>query len=337
MSTARQNITAQRWVVAIAVMLVAVKLTAYFATRSVAILTDALEGLVNVVAGVFGLYSLTLAAKPRDAEHPYGHGKIEFISAGVEGALIVMAGGFILVEAAQSLFQQRALHRLDLGLWLIGVAGLVNYIAGYFCVRLGTRNHSVALVASGRHLQTDSWTTAGIVMGLLLVYITDIRWLDGAIAIGFALFIVFAGLKIVRAAVAGIMDESDRELLKHMVTLLNANRSENWVDLHNARMIKFGSVLHLDAHLTVPWYLNVHEDHREIDALAGLIRGEFGETLELYVHSDGCLPASCAICPKKDCRVREHPFERKVSWTVSNIVSNKKHDRETEDGVIRSQ
>lgn len=121
------------------------------------------------------------------------------------------------------------------------------------------------------------------------------------------------------------MDETDTELLKEMVAKLNANRRENWIDLHNLRIIKYGSRLHLDCHLTVPWYLNVHEAHREIDALSNLVKNEYGEFVELFVHSDGCLDFSCRICTKTDCNVRKHTFEKKVEWTMENISSNNKH------------
>jgi divalent metal cation (Fe/Co/Zn/Cd) transporter len=136
---------------------------------------------------------------------------------------------------------------------------------------------------------------------------------------------MYTGYKILRSSIAGIMDEVDERLLTRMVSLLNKNRRESWVDLHNLRVIKYGSVLHLDSHLTVPWYLNVHEAHIEIDALAELIRKEFGESLELFVHSDGCLPFSCRICAKQDCSARKHNFEKQIEWTLENISSNKKH------------
>ncbi len=111
-----------------------------------------------------------------------------------------------------------------------------------------------------------------------------------------------------------------------MVELLNANRRENWVDLHNLRVIKYGIVLHLDCHLTVPWFLNVHEAHLEIDALSDLIKKEFDESLELFVHSDGCLPFSCRICNKAHCPERKNNFEQQITWTLENISSNKKHE-----------
>ncbi|MEP6700592.1 MAG: cation transporter dimerization domain-containing protein, partial [Bacteroidota bacterium] len=131
---------------------------------------------------------------------------------------------------------------------------------------------------------------------------------------------------ILRRSIAGIMDEADVKLLTRMVQVLNTNRKENWVDLHNLRVIKYGSVLHVDCHLTVPWYLNVHEAHREIDALAELIRKEFGESLELFVHSDGCLPFQCKICNKVRCDVRQHNFEKRIDWTLENVSKNKKHE-----------
>ena len=108
--------------------------------------------------------------------------------------------------------------------------------------------------------------------------------------------------------------------------MLNENRKENWVDLHNLRVIKYGSILHIDCHLTVPWYLNLHEAHWEIDALAELIRKEFGESLELFVHTDGCLPFSCQICDKENCQVRKDNFVKQIEWTLANISQNKKHE-----------
>lgn len=325
MIAAKQNIRVQTWVALVSVTLLIVKLVAYFFTDSVAILTDALESIVNVVAGFFGLFSLYLSAKPRDADHPYGHGKIEFISAAVEGSMIFVAGVLVIYEAVKNLVQPSAIQQLDVGIMLIGATALINYLMGILCVRTGERNNSLALISSGKHLQSDTYSTLGILVGLVLIRFTNIFWLDSVVAILFSFVILYTGYKIIRAALAGIMDETDKALLEKMVALLNANRRENWVDLHNLRIIKYGSTLHLDCHLTVPWYLNVHEAHAEIDALAELVRQNFGESLELFVHSDGCLDYSCKICDKKECAVRKHPFEKRVEWTVENISSNQKH------------
>jgi cation diffusion facilitator family transporter len=329
LTAAEKNIQIQRIVVVVAITLLIVKFAAYFLTHSVAILTDAMESIVNVVAGLLGLYSLIVSARPRDEDHPYGHGKVEFISSAVEGTLIVMAGFLILYESINALILPKELHQLDYGLLLIASTAIVNYLMGTWCVRVGRNHNSYALIASGKHLQTDTYSTLGIIAGLIAIWFFKISWLDSAVAIFFGVIILYNGYKIVRQSVAGIMDETDEELLTKMVMLLNENRRENWIDLHNVRIIKYGPVLHLDAHITIPWYLNVHEAHDEIDALALLVRKEFGESLELYVHSDGCLDFSCNVCQKQDCTVRKHPFQRKVEWTIQNISTNLKHNNKT--------
>lgn len=325
MKTEKQNLQIQKWVATVSVVLLIAKFIAYYITQSVSILTDALESIVNVAAGFIGLYSLFVAAKPRDKDHPYGHGKAEFISAAVEGTLVVSAGAIIIYKAVQHLIYPVEIKKIDYGIMLVASTAVINFLMGYLAVQKGKKNNSLALIASGKHLESDSYSTIGIVVGLLLIYFTGIKWIDGAVAILFGIIIGFTGYKILRKSIAGIMDEADLELLAKMVSLLNANRSDSWVDLHNLRVIKYGAVIHLDCHLTVPWYLNVHEAHREIDDLSSLIKKEFGDSVEFFVHSDGCLPFSCKICDKKNCSERKHNFEKRIDWTMENILQNQKH------------
>jgi cation diffusion facilitator family transporter len=329
LEAARQNINIQRWVLIVSVLLLLAKLLAYYLTNSVSILTDALEAIVNVIAGVLGLYSLHVSAKPKDTDHPYGHGKIEFLSAAAEGVMISVAGVLIIVEAVRQLMTPTPLRQLDTGMVLISSAAVINFVMGSLCVRTGRKNKSLALIASGKHLLSDTYTTIGIVAGLLLIYFTGILWLDSAVAILFSGVILYTGFKIVRSSVAGIMDERDNALLEDLVLILDKNRSKNWVDLHNLRIIKYGSTLHLDGHLTVPWYLNVHEAHDEVDKLGNIVRDQFDNSLELFVHTDGCLPTSCPICIKDDCPVRHHAHERRITWTVPNIQMDERHNAGT--------
>lgn len=326
MSTSRQNLNIQKWVATVSVLLLLVKFAAYFYTSSVAILTDALESIVNVVAGFIGLYSLYIAAQPRDANHPYGHGKAEFLSAAIEGTMIGIAGLVILNTAIKQLVHPVVIKKVDLGIILIAVTAVINYGLGTFCVRKGKKNNSIALQASGKHLQTDTYSTLGVVAGLVLLYFTKLVWIDAVVAIILSLFIIYTSYTILKESVAGIMDEADEKLLTEMIAMLNENRQENWVDLHNLRVIKYGSVLHVDCHLTVPWYLNVHDAHKEIDRLAKLIRDKYGESIELFVHADGCLEFQCPICDKQDCPVRKHSFQNKIEWNLENVVSNEKHN-----------
>jgi cation diffusion facilitator family transporter len=321
----RTNLKLQRLIAIASSLLLIAKFAAYYLTHSVSVLTDALESIVNVVAGFIGLYSLYVAAKPRDMDHPYGHGKAEFISAAVEGTLVLSAGILIIYNAARSLFYPVEIHKLDLGIYLVTGSGIVNWLLGAVALRQGKKNDSLALIASGKHLQTDTYSTLAIVIGLLLISYTHKLWIDGVVAIGMGLFIIYTGYRIVRVSLAGIMDEADMILLEKMVSVLGRNKHENWIDLHNLRVIKYGNVLHLDCHLTVPWYLNVNQAHKEIDELAVLIRSNFGETLELFVHSDGCMYFQCHICNKSDCGVRQHSFKKNVEWTLDNALQNEKH------------
>ena len=325
MKGAQQNLKVQKWVAAISLLILVVKFIAYYSTHSVAILTDALESIVNVAAGFIGLYSLYVAAKPRDMDHPYGHGKAEFLSAAIEGTMIGSAGAIILYKAVQNLIHPAVLYKIDYGIILIAATAVANFAVGYYCLRIGKRNNSEALIASGKHLQSDTWSTLGIIIGLLLLYFTGYKWIDSTVAIVFGIFIIYTGYSILRRSIAGIMDEADVKLLTRMIQVLNANRGENWVDLHNLRVIKYGSVLHVDCHLTLPWFLNLNEAHKEIDTLADLIRKEFGESFEIFVHSDGCLPFQCFICNKSDCNMRQHNFEKRIPWTLENVSQNKKH------------
>lgn len=315
----------QKWVAGISVLLLGIKFAAYYLTHSVAILTDALESIVNVTAGFIGLYSLYVSAKPRDSDHPYGHGKAEFLSAAVEGTLILTAGVLIIYKAISNLITPHAVSQLDYGMLLILSSGLINLGLGYFSYRQGRRNNSLALEASGKHLMSDSYSTFGLIAGLLLLYFTKEAWIDSAVAILFGIIIIYTGYRILRNSIAGIMDEADQHLLQKLVVLLNRKRPANWIDLHNLRIIKYGSVLHLDCHLTIPWYLNVHEAHQEMEMLSKEVRHEFGESVELFVHTDGCLPFSCKICTKRECSERKHNFEKQIEWTMENILANKKH------------
>ncbi len=326
----RKNIRTQTVVALSSVLLLGVKVLAFVLTASVAILTDALESIVNVVASLISLYSLTVSARPRDHNHPYGHGKIELVSASIEGILILLAGVLIIYESVDRLIHPQDLNALDYGIILIAGAGLANYLLGVLCLRTGKRNGSLALVASGHHLQSDAYSTIGILIGLFLLVITGLAWIDSAVAILFGGIIVFTGIRILRSTVAGIMDEADMSLLKKVIVVLYTNKRENWVDLHNLRIIKYGKILHLDAHLTVPWYLNITEAQEEITAMENIIVKKFGESIELFIHSDGCQDFSCRICRKASCKVRQHPFEQDIPWDLKNVTQNEKHGQTEE-------
>lgn len=320
-----QNIKLQEIILLLAILLFVVKITAWFLTGSLAILTDALESIVNIIAGGVGLYSLYLSAKPKDANHPYGHGKAEFVSAGLEGFLILLAGIYIIYKAVESFFIPHEIQRLSLGLIFISGTAVVNFIAGFVCFKTGKENDSLQLIAGGKHLIIDGWSTVAILAGLFLVSVTGIKFIDSIIAIAISVFIILNGYTIVRFSLSGIMDETDTKLLQQIVEQINSQRAENWIDVHNMRVIKYGNKLHCDCHLTVPWYLSVREGHEEMEALAALVSDRFGESVEFFVHVDPCEEFSCEICVKHNCMVRQHQFIKRIELTIENITEDRKH------------
>lgn len=324
---AKENFNFQKIVALVGVSLFVIKFIAWYITDSVAVLTDALESIINVVSGFIGLYSLYLSSLPRDENHPYGHGKVEFISASIEGALISIAGVIIIYEAILNLQFPKEVSKLDYGIYLIALTALVNYAVGLIAIKKGKKNNSLALIASGKHLQSDTYSTVGIIIGLIVMYFTNLYWLDSVVALLFAGFIIYTGYKILREAVSGIMDETDEDLLNELVQVLNKVRRANWIDLHNLRIIKYGSTLHIDCHMTVPWYFNIQEGHLEVDALEDVVKDHFGDRIEIFVHLDSCKDYSCQICSKTDCPVRKFPFERQIAFTMNNIAKNEKHNR----------
>ena len=325
MYKSKENFEIQKKLTVIIVLLFLIKLTAWYYTNSVAILTDTLEYTINVISGFIGLYSLYLSAKPKDKNHPYGHGKVEFLSATIEGTLMVVSSFVIIYEAITNLKHPHELKQLDYGIYLVALTGVINYVVGHFSIKNGKKNNSLALIATGRHMQSDTYATLGIVIGLVLIYFTHYTWIDSAVAFIFAVIIIVSGYKILRTSIAGIMDEADDELLEKMVGYCQAKRRENWIDLHNLRFIKYGGTLHLDCHLTIPWYFNIHEGHLEVDELEKIVKNNFGDSVELMVHTDGCLDFSCKICSKKECPMRKHEMVKTIEWTIENISLDNKH------------
>lgn len=321
----KEKIAVQSFTLVVGFILLAVKFFAFFKTNSNAVLTDALESIINIVAGGFGLYSLYLASKPHDEDHPYGHGKIEFISASIEGSLIFSAGIIMIIKAGYNFFFPITIGHLDIGLILIVISGIINFIIGNIAVKNGEKNSSLTLIASGEHLRADAYTSVGLLIGLGLILLTGYKWLDNVVAILMGFLIIYSGFKILKKSVAGIMDEADFALLDKVVYHLNDKRRENWIDIHNLRIIKFGEKIHIDCHTTIPWYFNANEVHDELKLVEENIKEIIPNNLETFIHADPCHPKSCKSCYKTGCTVRTSPFEQKIEWTLENVMKNEKH------------
>nr|WP_314559323.1 cation diffusion facilitator family transporter [uncultured Capnocytophaga sp.] len=314
----------QQIIAFIGVLLFIGKLIAWQLTDSDAVFSDAMESIVNIIAAFMGLYSLYLCNKPRDADHPYGHGKVEFVTSAVEGALISIAGVLIIIEAVSSFINGITLNRLDWGITIIAFTALMNYIMGYISEQKGKRQNSLVLISSGKHLQSDTVSTIGVVVSLLLVHFTGWVWLDPLVAFIFGGYIIIVGGKIVRKALSGIMDEKDEALFAELVSILETNRKKEWIDIHNMRIQQFGAHLHIDGHITLPYYYPLKEAHTEMEKVIHLLAEKIDRTIEFNFHLDYCKPFSCELCTI-DCKFRQKPFVKTVQWDVKNIAGVAKH------------
>lgn len=321
----KDKIGFQKWIAAFGVILFIGKIIAWKLTNSDAVFSDAMESIVNVISAFMGLYSLHLAAKPKDEDHPYGHGKVEFVTSGIEGALIAIAGIMIIYEGANSLITGKILNKLDWGIWIIAATAIVNYFLGYISIKKGENENSLVLIASGKHLQSDTVTTLGVVISLVIVYFTKIYWIDSAVALIFGIYIIFVGYKIVRKSLSGIMDEQDPDLLNQIVAVLENNRKTEWIDIHNMKIQQFGASLHIDAHITLPWYYTLRDAHKEMENVIILLAKNTKRTVEFNFHMDDCRTVSCPVCQIKDCPVREREFIKRVEWTAENVTREVKH------------
>ena len=325
----QQKFAFQRNVAIVGIILFVGKLYAWHLTNSDAVFSDAMESIVNIIAAFMGLYSLYLAAKPKDHDHPYGHGKVEYVTSGIEGALIIFAGIMIIVEATDSLLHGNTLQKLDWGIFIIAATALINYILGYISYKKGVKENSLVLQSSGQHLQSDTITTGGVVISLILVYLTGINWIDAAVAMVFGGYIIFIGYGIIRKALSGIMDEADLSMVARLAEFLNQNRKKEWIDIHNVRIQQYGARLHIDAHMTLPWYFELRDAHNEMEEMIKQIAANTDRNVEFNFHMDDCKTFSCEICEIFECPVRELPFVKRVEWTLESISQVDKHTKDS--------
>jgi cation diffusion facilitator family transporter len=256
-----------------AVATIALKGAAWWFTGSVGLLSDALESLVNLAAAALALWMLRLAASPPDEQHPYGLSKAEYFSAGIEGALIVLAAAGILFTAIPRLVHPQPLDMPALGLGLTALATLLNFAVARSLIGAGSRFHSIALEADGRHLMTDVWTSLGVLAGVALVFATGFDWLDPLIALAVALHIVWAGARLVRRAVAGLLDAAIAPAHKSEVTRLFAEYSRRYgVSFHALRTRQAGARRFLSFHMLVPDAWTVAQAHDLSEELEERIR-----------------------------------------------------------------
>lgn len=256
-----------RWSLGIGMALLVVKLVAYFLTRSAAVLGDAAESIVHVMAVAFAAYSLHLSEKPADRDHPYGHAKITFFSAGIEGAAIVLAACYIIFESIRKTLAGGELERLGAGLSLTVVAVVVNAILGFYLLWLGRQQRSLILEANGKHVLTDSYTSLGTVLALVLVAFTGWRFWDPIFGVLIAGNIFYSGIGLMRRSVRGLMDQTDPQTVDRLTQVLDTEVRARGLSFHLLRHRNLGNAHWVDFHLQFPEDMPVGQAHDQATAI----------------------------------------------------------------------
>lgn len=313
----------QRIIAISSVLIFGGKLIAYFLTNSVGILTDALESTVNVTTGFITLYAIVVSLRPKDENHPFGHGKAEFLSASIEGFLIMIAGLVIIFEATKRFFVPAEIQKLDIGIWIVAIAGLLNYVIGWYSIRIGKKNNSIALISGGKHLQSDTYSSIGLVLGLVLLYYTKMAWLDSLIALIFGTIIIVTGYKILKETTSNLMDEADFKLIEKFGKTIDENKSEEWIDIHNFKLVKYGNVFHINCDLVLPWNLSLADAHEEGEKLKNLLVSNFSEDIVFNLHTDDCQKMYCSHCKRAHCGERTAEFETLLSFDIDRFTKEK--------------
>ena len=275
-STGTPDLSRYGWLaVATALATIALKAGAWLVTGSVGLLADAAESIVNLVAAVVALIALKIAVKPADANHNFGHTKAEYFSAAVEGVMIFIAAISIGIFAVQRLLVPQPLEAVGVGLAISVVASVLNGAVALLLIRAGRRHHSIALKADGKHLMTDVWTSAGVLAGIVLVWLTGWDWLGPVIAIAVGVNILFAGYALVQESTAGLMDVSLPEEDNERLRAILSSRAGAEVGFHLMRTRVSGTRQFMEFHLLVPDEWSVKQGHDFLEDLSDEIVSEF--------------------------------------------------------------
>jgi len=292
-----------------------IKMTAFFITGSVAIFSDAAESVVHVAATAMALFSIILSSKPADESHLYGHGNVEYFSAGVEGFLIVLAAGFIIYQAIVDIIAGPTIESLSIGVIFISAAGIINLGLGYYLIKTGKNTNSITLIADGKHVLTDAVTSIGVIIGITLVIVTDFVLIDPLLAIIVAFNILFTGYKLIRESIGGLMLETNPETLKKISDKLISIKKEYWIDIHELRYWQSGDKMYIDFHLILPYYFTIEQSHKEEKFIDDELEKEFPNS-QIKIHFDYCIPELCKFCGYLKCKVRKEEKKIDFEWNT---------------------
>jgi cation diffusion facilitator family transporter len=282
--------------IGVALVTMALKYLAYSVTGSAALFSDALESVVNLITAAVALYTIRVSAQPADRLHQFGHHKAEYLSAVLEGVLIVVAALLILREAYDALVHPRTLMRPLTGILINALATALNAAWSYFLITWGRRHRSPALVADGWHLFTDVLTSTGVVVGLLLVTLTGWRLVDPALAALVAGNILFAGWRLVRASISGLMDEAVTAEVQRLIRSVISANAEGAIEAHDVKTRTAGRATFIEFHLVVPGSMTVASSHRICDRIEEALKTAVHDA-EVLIHVEPEEEAKAAGVP----------------------------------------
>ena len=280
----RQMRFSMRLSVGVGLFMLIIKTAGYLVTNSTAILSDAAESVVHIFAVVFAAFSLSFSLKPPDSKHMYGHDRISFFSAGFEGAMIILAAVFIIFEAVQKWIYGLHLEHIGTGTLFVALATVVNGGLGFYLVQQGKKHHSIVLEANGKHVLTDSWTSLGVIVGLILTMFTGWLPFDPLMAIIVALNILWSGGKLLGRSIGGLMDESDVETDSRLRSILEKETAKYGIKYHDLRHRNAGTKLLIEFHLLFHDKVTVSKAHEQATQIEQEIYKQFPIQAEVLTH-----------------------------------------------------
>ena len=314
----------------VSILVFALKTTAAIKTHSTALYSDALETLVNIAAAVISLIVLKFISQPKDENHPYGHGKAEFISSAVEGGFVLSAALAIFIEASRNLADPKPIDFDNTGLFVSVAATAMNLGLAFYLRQSSRKRQSIMLNTSAIHVLSDVWTTVGVLLALGITKMTGLIWIDPVIALVLAGFLFHEGYKVLREAFSGLTDELDPQILKELSTafqeVVDEGKTPGLIDLHAVRFIRSGNFHHVDCHLVVPRFWDVSKTHIFMEELEKKVVKAYRFDGEIAFHIDPCEPSDCATCDYPNCPVRSQVFTKRKTFTPEQVAGQKKLD-----------
>jgi cation diffusion facilitator family transporter len=311
----------------VSLVIMGFKWWAYVISGSIALKTDALESFINIFAIVMAIIAVYQAQRPADSNHPYGHGKIEYFSSAIEGGMLMLGSCYLLYESIKGAFFFHETYELNTALLFSAGSGAMNGLLGAWQLNRGKKLNSEAITTDARHLLADFYTTAGIIVGLLVAKFSGYYFLDSVIAALVSLMLLKSSLKIIQKSALVLSDVEDPKLISKIANLLNSNlKPRDVIDVHMLRSFRSGKKNFVDLHIVVPEFWDVRHAHDYAEKFCAGLQGELDRESEFHPHVEPCMRKYCSNCEAENCPVRQAPFKERAEFTPETIVAASDED-----------